>query len=79
MDERAERVERFFTWPVIVAALLVIPVIVIEQSAAGDPLKTLASVMNWIIWLVFAAELVNGHHHSLLAHRLVESPSRTSP
>jgi voltage-gated potassium channel len=56
--ERAERVERFFTWPVIVAALLVIPVIIIEESAAGDTLKTLASISNWIIWIVFAAELV---------------------
>jgi voltage-gated potassium channel len=56
--ERAERVERFFTWPVIVAALLVIPVIVIEESAASDALKTLAAIMNWAIWLVFAAELV---------------------
>ncbi len=58
MDERVEHVERFFTWPVIVAALLVIPVIVVEESSAGDPWTTLATITNWVIWLVFAAELV---------------------
>ena len=61
MDERsqrAERVERFFNVPVIVAALLVIPVIVLEEAADTDALKTLASVLNWAIWLIFLAELV---------------------
>jgi voltage-gated potassium channel len=41
-----------------VAALLVIPVIFVEQSSAGDPWRTLAAVTNWLIWIVFAAELV---------------------
>jgi voltage-gated potassium channel len=57
-SQRAERVERFFNVPVIVAALLVIPVIVLEEAANTDALKTLASVLNWAIWLVFLAELV---------------------
>ena len=56
--ERSKRVERFFNWPVIVAALLVIPVIVIEQTAVSDTVKSIATVCNWSIWLVFAAELV---------------------
>ena len=58
MNERAERVERFFTWPVIVAALLVVPVIFIEESNVGEPWTTLAAFTNWTIWLVFLAELV---------------------
>lgn len=58
MDERAKRVERFFNLPVIVAALLVLPVIVIEETAVSDAVKTVAAVFNWAIWLVFAAELV---------------------
>jgi voltage-gated potassium channel len=58
MDERADRVERFFNAPVIVAALLSLPVIVIEETAASDPLKTVAAVLNWAIWIVFTAELV---------------------
>src|SRR3954449_825729 len=61
MDERsqrAERVERFFNVPVIVAALLVVPVIVLEEEASTDALKTLGAALNWAIWLVFLAELV---------------------
>jgi len=58
MSERAERVERFFTFPVIVAALLVIPVIFIEESTDDEPWTTLAAITNWIIWLVFLAELM---------------------
>ena len=41
----------------LVAALLVIPVIVIEESSASDPRKTFGSVLNWLIWLAFAVEL----------------------
>jgi voltage-gated potassium channel len=51
-------VERLFEIPVLVAALLVVPVIAVEQSSLGDPWTTIASVANWAIWLVFAAELV---------------------
>jgi hypothetical protein len=32
-------------------------VIAIEQSRAGDPWRTLAGIVNWVIWIVFAAEL----------------------
>jgi voltage-gated potassium channel len=58
MDERAKRVERFFDVPVLIAALLVLPVIVIEETAVSDAVKTVAAVLNWAIWLVFAAELI---------------------
>jgi voltage-gated potassium channel len=58
VDERSERIAKRFEWPVLVAALLVIPVIVIEQSDVREPLDTIAMVANWLIWLVFAAELV---------------------
>jgi voltage-gated potassium channel len=57
MNERAERVQRFFNLPVLVAALLVLPVIVIEDTASSDAVRTVATVLNWTIWLVFAAEL----------------------
>ena len=42
----------------LLAALLVIPVIAVEQSRLGDPWRTIAVVGNWVIWLVFLAELV---------------------
>jgi voltage-gated potassium channel len=58
MDERSERWERRFEIPVLVAAVLVIPVIGIEQSDVGEPWRNVAAVLNWLIWLVFAIELV---------------------
>jgi voltage-gated potassium channel len=57
VDARSQRWERRFEFPVLVAALLVIPVIVVEQSSFGGPWKTLAAVLNWAIWIVFALEL----------------------
>jgi voltage-gated potassium channel len=58
VDERSQRVERVFAVPVVVAALLVIPVIAVQESHASQTVRLLASIANWIIWLVFAAELV---------------------
>ncbi|HEX4929243.1 MAG TPA: ion channel [Gaiellaceae bacterium] len=58
MDERSRRIERAFEIPMIVAALLVIPVIAVEQSNAGDPWREIAAVTNWAIWIAFATELV---------------------
>ncbi len=42
----------------VVAALLVIPVIAIEQSDAGEPWRSIAGVLNWAIWVAFAIEFV---------------------
>jgi voltage-gated potassium channel len=56
VDERSKRWERRFEWPVLAAALLVVPVIAIEESAVRDPWPTIAGVANWAIWIVFAAE-----------------------
>lgn len=58
MEVRYQRVERFFEWPVLIAALLVIPVMVIEGSNVDEPWDAIADLTNWGIWLVFAAELV---------------------
>ena len=45
--------------PVIVAALLVIPVVIIEsEPSIGRPWPEIAKVTNWVIWLIFAAELL---------------------
>lgn len=40
------------------AALLVIPVVVLDETAHGGMLALVAAVLNWAIWLAFAAELV---------------------
>lgn len=58
MNERARRAERLFEVPILVAALLVIPVIAIEQSPVGEPWDTIATVGNWLIWLAFLAEVL---------------------
>jgi voltage-gated potassium channel len=58
MNERAERIERLFEVPILVAALLVIPVIAIEQSSLGEPWPTIAAVANWLIWGAFLSEVV---------------------
>lgn len=40
----------------MVAALLVIPVIAIEESTAGDGWRSAAAALNWLIWIAFAVE-----------------------
>lgn len=44
--------------PLLVAALLTIPVIVIEQSDHPHIWDEVAAVLNWGIWLVFVLEVV---------------------
>ena len=58
MDERSKRIERRLEIPVLIAAVLVIPVIVIEESSFGEPWETIGSAVNWATWLVFLAEAV---------------------
>lgn len=58
MNERAERMERRFEIPILVAALLVIPIIAIEQTSNSEPWITLAAAANWLIWFAFLAEVV---------------------
>jgi voltage-gated potassium channel len=43
---------------VLAAALLVIPIIAVEETTPGEPWDTLASVSNWAVWLLFLAEVV---------------------
>jgi voltage-gated potassium channel len=43
---------------VMIAALAVIPVIVIEQSHFSHGWKAFGSVLNWVVWLAFAVEFV---------------------
>jgi len=42
---------------VLVAALLSVPVIVVEQSDLGDGWRSAAAAVNWLVWLVFAAQV----------------------
>jgi voltage-gated potassium channel len=55
---RAERAERRLRMPLIVAALLAIPTIVVQEASLGGFWEPLATVMDWCIWGVFATNLV---------------------
>src|SRR3954447_17983377 len=61
--------ERHLERPLLAAALLTIPAIAIEQSSVGQPWDTMATVLNWTIWLPFLAEIV-------LMLRVVDDRSR---
>ncbi|HEY6891185.1 MAG TPA: hypothetical protein VI300_25495 [Solirubrobacter sp.] len=51
------RVAHSFEWAIVGLALLVVPVILIEESHPSDTMRAVAAVGNWIIWVGFAAEL----------------------
>jgi voltage-gated potassium channel len=57
MDERSERIAARLQAPIMVAALLTIPALVIIESHPGGWLETAAVTLNWLIWLSFCAEL----------------------
>jgi voltage-gated potassium channel len=55
---RAERIQNRFEWPVVIAALLTIPIIVIQESDLGGAWDGVATLLNWVTWSVFAAEVL---------------------
>jgi voltage-gated potassium channel len=57
VDDRSRQWQRRLEVPVLAAALLSIPVIVVEQSDASERWRSAAAATNWLIWLVFAAEV----------------------
>jgi hypothetical protein len=58
MDERGEQLAKRFERPLLVAAVLTIPVTIAQLLPAGDPWLTIADVLNWGSWLAFLAEVV---------------------
>ncbi|MGN6188242.1 MAG: potassium channel family protein [Conexibacter sp.] len=46
-----------FEKPVLLATVLVIPALIVQASAHGGELRDAATMLNWLIWLVFVAEL----------------------
>lgn len=55
---REQRVQGWFEWPVVTAALLTIPILVIQESHLGDPWETVGTILNWLTWGTFALEVV---------------------
>ncbi len=58
MNERAQQMEKRLEGPLLIAALLTIPVIVIELGDNGPGLRLLGDILNWISWSAFVAEIV---------------------
>ncbi len=58
VDQRSERIQRRFEWPVVVAALLTIPILIIQESHLGQPWRVIGTALNWGTWLTFATEVV---------------------
>lgn len=58
VDQRSERIQQRFEWPVVVAALLTIPILVIQESHLTQPWRVMGTVLNWGTWLTFATEVV---------------------
>jgi hypothetical protein len=56
-DESGRVHHPYESW-VLGATLAMIPVLIIERDAKSHTWKDVAWAANWVIWLVFAAELV---------------------
>ena len=54
---RAGRVAKWLRIPLIIAALLAIPTIIVQESDLGRFWEILAAVSDWCIWAMFAANL----------------------
>jgi voltage-gated potassium channel len=54
---RAERAAEWLRVPLIVAAVLAIPTIVVQESDLGGLWEVLAGIVDWGIWATFAANL----------------------
>jgi voltage-gated potassium channel len=57
-DERAASARNYFELPVLLAALLVVPVIFVEEQVVSDTWQRIAYWTNWGIWAVFLLEFV---------------------
>jgi voltage-gated potassium channel len=53
---REVQLERLFDVPLFVAALLVIPLIVLDEAHVSHGWKVLGGVLNWVVWSAFAIE-----------------------
>jgi voltage-gated potassium channel len=56
MDERSERVAKRFEPIVTVAALLVIPVLILQDQDRGTTVDLIGDVLDWLSWGAFATE-----------------------
>jgi voltage-gated potassium channel len=62
-----DRLTKRLEWPMVVLAFATVPALVLEERSATPWLRTLASALNWTIWVGFVGEYVA---------RLVLAPDR---
>jgi hypothetical protein len=55
-ENHLKRVVKAFEWPMAILALLVIPVLVMEDRATTPQLREVALAINWVIWIAFVVE-----------------------
>jgi len=55
---RAIKAERLLNAPLMIAAALTLPSVALSETHVGGTLETIATFLNWGIWIVFALELV---------------------
>lgn len=55
---RAARIEDLFMWPTTIAALLCLPAFLAPVVSADPEVKDVSLVCDWLIWGVFAVEMV---------------------
>jgi voltage-gated potassium channel len=58
VDDRAREVQKRLELPLLIAALLTIPLIIIEESNFPTWIEDLGAVLNWLTWGMFLAEAV---------------------
>jgi voltage-gated potassium channel len=58
MDERSERIAKRFQPIVTIAALLVIPVLILQQADRAPAANVVGDVLDWLSWSAFTAEMV---------------------
>jgi voltage-gated potassium channel len=55
---RAIRAEQLMKWPLMVAAALTLPAVILGETREAGALSDIAQILNWGTWLAFAVELV---------------------
>jgi voltage-gated potassium channel len=57
---RTERVLKRLEWPLAVLALLIVPVLILEDRTTDPTVRWLCSAVNWFVWVAFVGEFATG-------------------
>ena len=57
---RTERLLKRLEWPLAVLALLLVPVLILEDRTTDPTIRWLCSGVNWFVWLAFVGEFATG-------------------